>query len=119
MARIVTKGFIFGNYLLFLRAMINLFVNFGGPRDLEEITPFLTALLTDRDVVRTRFPTFLHNWLFRRVAKKRAQKIAHDYAMIGGRSPIYFDTEALAKKWDSLTIHRYLPATHRETLQKI
>ncbi len=102
-----------------------LLMNFGGPRDLEEITPFLSALLCDRDVVRTRFPPFVHNWLFRRVARKRAGKISHDYEQIGGRSPIYFDTEALAKalavKLGARVVpfHRYLPATHAETLRKV
>ena len=62
-----------------------LLVNFGGPRDLDEIFPFLTALLQDRDVIRTKFPTWLHNAFFRRIAKKRSQKIAHDYVSIGGR----------------------------------
>lgn len=97
----------------------DLIVNFGGPRDLEEIAPFLRALLTDRDVIRTRFPKFFHNWLFGRVAEKRAGKIRHDYEKIGGKSPIYSDTEALAQKIGALTFHRYLPATHRESLEKI
>lgn len=102
-----------------------LLVNFGGPRSSSEIEPFLQALLCDRDVIHTRFPPFLHNWLFRRVAKKRASLIAHDYARIGGHSPIFFDTEALAKALsDQLkapvhTFHRYLPATHAYSLQKL
>jgi ferrochelatase len=99
--------------------MVDLLVNFGGPRHLDEIAPFLTALLTDRDVIRTPFPRFFQNWLFRRAARKRALKIRGDYERIGGRSPIYFDTEALAKRLGSLTFHRYLPATHKESLQKI
>jgi len=102
-----------------------LLVNFGGPRNLEEIRPFLTALLQDRDVIRTRFPPFFHNWLFKKIARKRSKKIAHDYAAIGGRSPIYFDTEALAEKLSEklqaqvLTFHRYLPATHAASLKAI
>lgn len=102
-----------------------LLVNFGGPRTRGEIAPFLTELLCDRDVVRTRLPQFAHNWLFGRVARKRAMKIADDYDLIGGRSPIYFDTEAIAdflrEKLDAdvITFHRYLPATHTESLRKI
>lgn len=102
-----------------------LLVNFGGPRNLEEIEPFLKELLCDRDVIRTRFPTFVHNWLFSRIAKKRAKSIAHDYEEIGGYSPIYFDTEklavALSEKLQApvLTFHRYLPATHADSLAKI
>lgn len=94
--------------------------NFGGPRHLDEIQPFLTELLTDRDVVRTHFPSFIHNYLFKRVAKKRSTKVAHDYKSIGGKSPIYEDTENVAKALQMhfseplLTFHRYLPATHKE-----
>ena len=102
-----------------------LLVNFGGPRDLEEIDPFLTALLTDRDVVRTRFPPFFHNWFFRKVARKRALTLRKDYLEIGGKSPIYFDTETTREllqerlKKNVFTFHRYLPQTHERTLQTL
>lgn len=109
---------------MFSDSMIVL-VNFGGPRDLPEIFPFLKALLQDRDVIRTKLPTFLHNWLFQRVAKKRSKKIAHDYLLIGGKSPIYFDTEEIAQKLQErldcpvIPFHRYLPATHKASLKAI
>ena len=107
--------------------MAYLFVNFGGPRHLDEIAPFLKELLTDRDVIRTSWPKWLHNYFFRRIAQKRALKIRPDYEMIGGKSPIYFDTENLAiafqKKISAapqvLTFHRYLPSTHSEALKNI
>jgi ferrochelatase len=104
---------------------VYLLVNFGGPRHSEEICPFLTELLCDRDVIRTRFPTWLHNWIFRRVAKKRTHKLQEDYALIGGKSPIYYDTETLAQLLSKrlsapvLTFHRYLPATHIASLHAI
>lgn len=102
-----------------------LLVNFGGPRCLEEIPEFLTALLTDRDVIRTSMPPFLQTFLFSRIARKRAKKITHDYVSIGGRSPIYEDTETMARSLaqclneEVLTFHRYLPATHEEFIEKI
>ena len=102
-----------------------LLVNFGGPRSLEEVRAFLTELLLDRDVVRTRLPSFVHNYLFRRVARKRAEKIRHDYQLIGGKSPIYFDTEEIAKRLTErlnvpvFTFHRYLAGTHEESLRAI
>lgn len=102
-----------------------LIVNFGGPRSLAEIRQFLSALLTDRDVVRTKLPTPLHNYLFRRIAKKRASKITNDYLSIGGGSPIYSDTEYVAEKLREklnapvLTFHRYLPQTHAASLAAI
>ncbi len=97
--------------------------NFGGPRNLNEIRPFLTALLTDQDVLRTPFPGWLHRLIFRQVAKKRSGKIAPDYELIGGKSPIYEDTEAVASAVSELlcqkvlTFHRYLPETHTSFLQ--
>lgn len=102
-----------------------LLVNFGGPRSKNEVAPFLQSLLCDRDVIRTRFPTFFHNWLFSRIARKRALKVSEDYEEIGGGSPIYFDTEALAEALSNklqipvYTFHRYLPATHAESMRKI
>lgn len=102
-----------------------LIVNFGGPRTLKEIEPFLKSLLTDQDVVRTGMPQLIHNALFSRIAKKRAIQVSSQYAEIGGGSPIFEDTEAVAKALSLslnakvLTFHRYLPATHAETFSKI
>jgi ferrochelatase len=100
-------------------------VNFGGPRDLEEIPSFLTELLSDQDVVRTRWPRIVHRWFFSLVARKRAGKIAPDYARIGGGSPIYRDTEETAKRLQKklsvpvYVFHRYLKATHKEFFRTI
>lgn len=102
-----------------------LLVNFGGPRDLHEIPIFLRALLCDQDVLQTPLPKFLHRALFSWIANRRSQKVKHDYASIGGKSPIYEDTEAVAQMLaqrlniDVLTFHRYLPQTHRSFLQRI
>lgn len=102
-----------------------LLVNFGGPRSTAEIAPFLSELLCDRDVVPTNLPNFLHRLLFRRIARKRAVKIAPDYEKIGGGSPIFFDTEELANRLRPhldgplFTFHRYLPATHKDSLQAL
>ena len=102
-----------------------LLVNFGGPRDLQEIPSFLTSLLQDKDVVRTRFPQPIHNLLFGAIARRRAKKISEDYEQIGARSPIYFDTESIAallrEKLEKpiFTFHRYLPATHKKSLEAI
>ncbi|NGX62032.1 MAG: Ferrochelatase [Chlamydiae bacterium] len=102
-----------------------LLVNFGGPRTLSEVEPFLRALLTDKDVVRTKFPQPIHNLLFNRIAKKRAKKVSHDYDEIGGGSPIFADTEYVAeelrKRLDApvFTFHRYLPETHAASLAAI
>jgi ferrochelatase len=100
-------------------------VNFGGPRNMEEIPSFLTSLLTDVDVIRTPFPRFFEKWFFKRMALKRAQIISHDYKLIGGKSPIFDDTETVAREIRSrlslpvITFHRYLTDTHAESLRQI
>jgi ferrochelatase len=100
-------------------------VNFGGPRSIEEIPSFLTELLTDGDVIRTSFPRFFEKWFFKRVARQRAGIIAHDYKLIGGKSPIFEDTESIACEIRSrlnqpvMTFHRYLKETHAETFRQI
>jgi ferrochelatase len=102
-----------------------LLVNFGGPRNLDEIAPFLKALLCDPDVIRPFLPLPIHNWFFQRVARKRALKLREDYLEIGGKSPIYFDTEAIGEAISKrlnvpvYTFHRYLPQTHAAALQAI
>lgn len=93
-------------------------INFGGPRNLEEVPQFLEALLTDKDVIRTPFPAFLQDFFFKRVARKRSLKVARDYEKIGGKSPIFEDTEYLAEKigksmnLEAFCFHRYLNKTH-------
>jgi ferrochelatase len=102
-----------------------LLVNFGGPRDLNEVEEFLVSLLTDQEVIRTSFPAFIHRLLFTWVAKKRTKKVTPDYAFIGGKSPIFEDTEAIAQSIREklnakvLTFHRYLPKTHAEFIDQI
>ncbi|GAB4231912.1 MAG: ferrochelatase [Chlamydiales bacterium] len=99
--------------------------NFGGPRSLDEISPFLVELLTDQDVLRTPLPKFVHRWIFSWIAKRRALKVRSEYESMGGKSPIYEDTECVASAMREhtaspiLTFHRYLPATHDGFLEKI
>ena len=100
-------------------------VNFGGPRDLGEIRPFLTELLCDPDVIRTHLPPLAQNLLFRRIAAKRSKTISEEYAKMGNKSPIFEVTEALADNLSKklnlpvLTFHRYLPSTHQKSLALI
>lgn len=99
--------------------------NFGGPRDLTEVAPFLQSLLTDKEVIRSILPQFIHSLFFSWVAKRRARKIVHEYKSMGGCSPIYKDTEALVGQLQQslsdpiLAFHRYLPATHESFIQNV
>lgn len=99
--------------------------NFGGPRDLKEIAPFLKELLCDQEVVRTPLPQIIHRLLFSKIAKNRAKKVFGDYQGIGGKSPIFEETEKVAQALKErlqvplLTFHRYLPATHRSFIRSL
>lgn len=103
--------------------MQDLIVNFGGPRTVEEISSFLSCLLCDQEVIRTYLPKSFHQFLFKKIAKKRALSVLEDYVSIGGRSPIYEDTENIAKDLGKklsrsiYTFHRYLPKTHKASLE--
>ncbi len=102
-----------------------LVVNFGGPRNLEEVPDFLEALLTDKDVIRTPLPSFLQDLFFKRIARKRSLKVSRDYEEIGGKSPIFEDTEWVSETLGkmiglpSLAFHRYLRKTHSEFFRKL
>jgi ferrochelatase len=97
-----------------------LLVNFGGPRIMREVRPFLRALLTDQDVLQTRFPAWLHRLVFSRIANRRACRICGEYRELGGGSPLFRDTEQIAAEMRDLfegpvlTLHRYLPDTHSD-----
>ncbi len=114
--------------LLIMSSIGVIIANFGGPRNLEEVTPFLCELLTDEEVLRTPLPRFIEKGLFKKIAVKRASKICKDYRLMGGKSPIFDDTEAIAEEIRKnvdcpvITFHRYLPATHAsfiEALQRV
>lgn len=100
-------------------------VNFGGPRNLDEVADFLISLLTDQDVIRSQLPFWLHKILFTRIALKRSKKVSHEYRLMGGKSPIYEDTEKMARFLrDTLNLivlpfHRYLPTTHNAFLEEL
>jgi len=102
-----------------------LIANFGGPRHPHEIESFLTALLTDQEVIRTSLPAWLHGLLFKRIARKRARQVEEEYAKMGGKSPIFEDTEAVAEQLRAylscpvITFHRYLPSTHAEFCHQV
>lgn len=100
-------------------------VNFGGPRSLAEVEPFLISLLTDKDVIRTKLPGWIQDVMFKQIAKKRAKKISCEYEEMGGASPIFGDTEAIAQMLKNrfggpvITFHRYLNATHHQSIELI
>lgn len=99
--------------------------NFGGPRDLNEVYPFLKSLLTDRDVISTPLPSFLNTLLFTWIAKRRTPKVSREYLSMGGGSPIFKCTETVAgllrEKTNRriITFHRYIPALHQPFIEEL
>lgn len=60
----------------------------GGPDSLQAVEPFLSNLFSDPDIIDFPFARLARQPLARLVARKRAAKVRHHYAAIGGRSPI-------------------------------
>lgn len=71
-------------------------LNFGGPRDLDEVEAFLFEILRDPNTIQLPLPGRLQDGIARRIARRRAPEIRRQYGEIGGRSPIVADTERIA-----------------------
>ncbi len=61
----------------------------GGPDSIEGIEEFLRNLFSDRTIIDFHIGGFLQNILAKKIAKKRAVKVAPEYMKLGGRSPQY------------------------------
>jgi ferrochelatase len=71
--------------------------NFGGPTAAAEVEPFLVRLFEDPFIIRTALlRPALRSWLARYIARKRAPRVAGEYAKIGF-SPINRMTEIQAE----------------------
>ena len=59
-------------------------LNLGGPKNLEEVGPFLLELFQDREIIQLPF----QRWLGPFIAKRRTPNVQKLYEDIGGGSPI-------------------------------
>ena len=95
-------------------------LNFGGPRTLEDVEPFLFEILRDPNTIQLPVPQWLQDALARRIARRRSRVVAAQYDLIGGGSPIVAATDAIARALaaaleragEPLPVycaHRYLP----------
>lgn len=76
-----------------------LLLQMGGPTSLEEVEPFLAALLSDPAMVQ--LPRLLRPFqrcLMARAARKRAVRTRRWYEQMGGGSPLVATTDSLAAK---------------------
>lgn len=75
-----------------------LLLQMGGPCCIQEIQGFLYNLFSDKYIIQ--LPPFLAPFqknLAEFISSRRAPKVAVNYEMIGGRSPILFETQCQAK----------------------
>lgn len=67
--------------------------NLGGPRDLQDVQPFLYRLFTDEEIIPVRLKGIWRKVFAYTVSHLRAKKTSKKYAQIGGKSPINENTE--------------------------
>lgn len=102
-------------------------LNLGGPDSIESIEPFLRNLFSDPDIFKIPFG---QKWFAKIISTRRAPKVAEEYKMIGGKSPINEWTEyqraALEKQLkeidtgiDVFTAMRYWKPLTEETVKKV
>jgi len=59
----------------------------GGPDSIDGIEEFLFNLFSDRTIIDFHVGSRLQTFIAKKIAKKRALKVAPEYMKIGGRSP--------------------------------
>ena len=101
-------------------------LNLGGPKDLDDVGPFLLELFQDREIIQLPF----QKWLGPFIAKRRTPKVQELYKGIGGGSPILHWTrvqgEGMVERLDRLSpetaphrfyvAFRYIPPTSEDAL---
>ena len=102
-------------------------LNLGGPDSLEAIEPFLYNLFCDPDIFKLPFG---QKFLAKLISSRRASKVAEEYKLIGGKSPINEWTEIqrsmlenlLRQENENIDVHiamRYWKPLTEETVAKI
>jgi ferrochelatase len=92
-----------------------LFLQLGGPENLEEVPRFLYRLFSDPDVIRVR-PALLRKAIAASIAVGRKGASRRLYAAIGGGSPIRRLTEEQARVVETLLAARGRPAAVRAAM---
>ncbi|MDX1531893.1 MAG: ferrochelatase [Rhodothermales bacterium] len=86
-------------------------MNLGGPRQLDEVEPFLYNLFMDPAIIDIPLPKRLRHPLCRFIARKRSASVGEDYEQIGGGSPINRLTGEQAAALERRLNERYGAAT--------
>jgi len=100
-----------------------LILNYGGPRNEDEVYPYLLELFNDPFIFQ--YPQFLWKRISKRLAKKRTPKLIGIYKEIGRFSPIWEETEKQARALSNALGEtpvfvgmRYFPEELKETAKK-
>lgn len=69
-------------------------LNLGGPRNLDDVGPFLSRLFADREIIRLPGGALGQRLLAGLIVRARLNAVRRNYASIGGGSPILRHTAA-------------------------
>lgn len=70
--------------------------NLGGPDSLDAVEPFLFNLFADPDIIKLPLGFLTQKPFARLIARRRAPEARHNYATIGGKSPLLENTQKQA-----------------------
>ena len=82
----------------------------GGPDSLDAIEPFLFNLFMDPDIIDFPLARFMRRPLAKLISTSRSKKVAVNYGMIGGKSPILDLTRSQASALQN-ELNGKIPAT--------
>lgn len=75
-------------------------MNLGGPQHLDEVKDFLLEIFNDPLIIRLPNPW---RWLVAQlISRRRAPQARQVYSLLGGRSPLFEETEAQARALENL-----------------
>lgn len=70
--------------------------NMGGPQEQQDVEPFLRALFTDPDLLDIPLGVFFQSFVANKIIQKRLEEVKKRYQHMGGGSPQFAITQALA-----------------------
>lgn len=85
-------------------------LNLGAPDQLSSVEPFLYNLFRDPAILSFRVPQVVRNVLAKLISRRRAPTALHIYEQLGGKSPLYENTQIQALRLqevlgDSYEVH--------------
>jgi protoporphyrin/coproporphyrin ferrochelatase len=88
-------------------------LSMGGPDSLEDITPFLYNIFSDRAIIRLPGGSLFQKPFAWAISRARTKKVQDHYRLIGGKSPLVKWTEAQGRlieqrlQKESISVHCY------------